>query len=127
MPNGVVLHVEDDAQFRRFVGSVLEQSGFALEAVETGIEALKRMRERTYDLVILDLVLPTVNGIEVFFSMRARAETRDTPILVTTGTFVTANLFARDRHVSVLQKPFDDRQLVAAVETLLYAGPPAPA
>jgi two-component system response regulator MprA len=123
MREGHVLHVEDDEGLRNFVATALEREGFTLDTVSNGVDALRALHAnpRRYDVVVLDLVLPFVNGLDVLAMMRAEAATRQLPVLVTTGTFVTPNEFAGDRFVSVLRKPFDDRQLVDAVGLTLHS------
>ena len=118
-----LLHVEDDDSLRTFVGHVLQQAGFTVESVSNGLEALKTLAHQTaaHDLVILDLVLPWVNGIDVLAKLRSDPATRKMPVLITTGTMVSPKQFAGDRRVSVLKKPFDEQQILVAVESLLYA------
>ena len=120
---GTLLHVEDDEPMRRFVGLALAHAGYAVESVANGVDAIKTLHfaPRGFDLVVLDLVLPYVNGLDVLAAIRSVPATRPLPVLVTTGTFITTNQFAGDRLVSVLRKPFDDVQLVAAVGMTLHA------
>jgi CheY-like chemotaxis protein len=114
--------VEDDPGMREFVNRVLTEAGFDVTTVANGVDALKmlRSRPRVYDLVVLDLILPWVNGLEVLASIRAETALRHLPVLVTTGTVITPNQFAGDALVSVLRKPFDDQQLIGAVGTTLH-------
>jgi len=118
-----LLHVEDDEALRRFVEAALEQAGYIVDGVPNGLEALEALRRDpdAHRLVILDLVLPGLNGLELLATLRANPTTRDLPVLVTTGTFITANEFGRDPKVSVLRKPFDDQRIVAAVDSMLDA------
>ena len=105
---------------RGFVTRVLEHAGIQVHALSNGLDALKRLKdEPDADLLILDLVLPWLNGLEVLANLRSEEATRSLPVLVTTGTFVTARQFEGDARVSVLHKPFDERQLIVAVESML--------
>jgi two-component system phosphate regulon response regulator PhoB len=115
-----ILVVEDDDAMRGFVASCLEQSGLTVHPISNGLDALKWLKdEPDADLMVLDLVLPWLNGLELLATLRKDETTRTLPVLVTTGTFVTALQFADDPCVSVLRKPFDGRQLVVAVESML--------
>jgi CheY-like chemotaxis protein len=118
---GKLLHVEDDPGMTQFVGEVLAHAEFTVEAVASGLDALKRIQAEpeAYELMILDLVLPWMNGLEVLAALRQAPATRALPVLVTTGTVITPNQFAGDPHVAVLSKPFDADQLRVAVETVL--------
>jgi len=122
MAQSTILHVEDDEALRGFVTRALEDAGFTVEGAANGLDALKMLRHapEKYDLMILDLVLPWLNGLELLATLRGDPATRDLPVLVTTGTIVTPNQFAGDPHVSLLRKPFDERQLLVGTELLLY-------
>jgi DNA-binding response OmpR family regulator len=119
-----LLHVEDDPGFCQFVADALRGPGVSLEWCGTGDEALKRLREHPtdYDLVILDLVLPYLNGLQVLSSIRSAPETATLPVLITTGTLVFRKAFEGDQPVALLRKPFDAEDLVEAIETLLDTG-----
>ncbi len=112
-----LLHAEDDPAIARWVTAALRASNMAVESVENGIEALQRLRDHPgdYSLLILDLIMPGMNGLEVLSSIRSRADTRRLPVLVTTGSFITANQFGNDLYVSVLRKPFTTEQLRLAI------------
>src|SRR5204863_1482403 len=120
-----LLLAEDDLPLAGFVSRTLETCGYAVDSVQTGIDALKHLQRaaQPYDLVLLDLVLPWLNGLELFATMRADPRWKEVTVLVTTGTFVPPRQFEGDPRVSVLHKPFDETQLVVAVETLLYGSP----
>src|SRR3954464_11188992 len=115
-----VLVVEDDDALRGFVATSLELSGLEVAALSNGLDALTYLNQKPGpDLLVLDLVLPWVNGLEVLDNLRKDAALRALPVLVTTGTFITAQQFAGDPYISVLRKPFDERQLLVAVESML--------
>jgi two-component system chemotaxis response regulator CheY len=122
MRRGKLLHVEDDPAFRQFVADALALVGSRVDTCETAIDALTRLRTdpEGYVLVILDLVLPHMNGLEFLTLLRADPDTAGLPVLITSGTFVHELQFARDGHVGILRKPFDHTQIVLAVESLLY-------
>ena len=131
MIHGTVLHVEDDPGVSQFVQKALRT--FTIESAPNGLVALKALQTGSdrFRLVILDLVLPVMNGLEVYAALRQRPETATLPVLVTTGSFVTPNEFAGDALVTVLRKPFHVDQLRNAVDQLLLrlplAAPATPA
>jgi two-component system OmpR family response regulator len=123
MGRGKLLHVEDDAQMRTFVALALEGAGYTVETCGDGLEALEVLQRapQDHELIVLDLVLPWLNGLEVLAAIRAEPALRTRPILVTTGTMVSPNEFGGDPHLSVLAKPFTEQQLLVAVESLLLS------
>jgi two-component system response regulator MprA len=114
-----ILVVDDDAGLRRALRRVLVSQGFDVEVVEGGGEALERLRERPFDLVVLDVMMPGRDGIEVCEHLRARGERL--PVLM-----LTARDAVRDRVAGLeagaddyLLKPFANEELVARVRALL--------
>jgi len=81
-----VLVVDDDGAHRSLMRAALEPSGFVVTAVGTGREAISVARTGRVDLVLLDLVLPDISGIEVVQAIRDDARVRDIPILLVTAS-----------------------------------------
>lgn len=120
-----VLVVEDDPGVLRLARTVLEHAGYATEGLGRGDQAIALLRERTYDLVCLDLMLPTVSGFEVCAFMRTTTHLRDVPVLV-----MSARALPLDRADALdagadgfLEKPFSRHQLLEAVAGLIKAAP----
>ena len=108
-----VLIVEDDRALRELYRSILRAAGYEVGAVEDGIDALRRIEHWTPDVVVLDLALPRLDGRDFRHELRSRAETRDIPIVVVSGTD-TSDLNQSD-FVAILRKPVDADALVGAV------------
>jgi two-component system phosphate regulon response regulator PhoB len=99
--------------------AALSLSAFDVVEADDGLSALHILEQRRADLVILDLMLPTVDGLTVQQEIAAHAGTRDIPILI-----VTASTLPLD-HVKVpciLRKPVSPDELVAAVRRCLASG-----
>src|SRR5581483_2396956 len=115
-PAGVpaVLVVEDDARDRAWIATELTRAGYAVELAVTGREALARARQRRYDLIALDLLLPDLLGVEVLRGVREDERNRDTPVLVIT---VVAERGLVDPYpiVDYLVKPVSAEQLRASL------------
>ena len=115
-----VLLVEDDLTCARALSLILKaEAGAAVDAVDTGEEALEMIRHYDYDAVILDLMLPDIEGYEVL--RRLRASGKDTPVLVLTGI---SRAEAKVRAFSagaddVMTKPFDKTELVARIRAIV--------
>ena len=78
-----VLVVEDDAEVREFLVRVIREAAWAADAAVNGVDALRDLSAGTYDLVVLDLGLPDVDGFEVCRVLRARGDR--TPVLMLTA------------------------------------------
>ncbi len=124
-----ILIVEDDPDIAELVARYLDKAGFITERVGTGREALQVVSARPPDLMVLDLMLPHVDGIEVCRTIRAHEKTAALPIIM-----VTARVDESERIVGLelgaddyLAKPFSPGELVARVRALLRrAQRPAP-
>ena len=119
---GRLLVVEDDLGVRRFVETALNRAGFTVEPAVTGSEALEKLRRGQYDLVLLDLWLPWLNGFEVLAAMRDDPLTAHVPVVVITGGLVADTEFKDDAHSALVRKPFQADALVAAVKAMLTGG-----
>lgn len=114
-----ILVVDDDAALRRALERVLVAHGFAVEVAEDGDDALARLRSQSFDAVVLDVMLPGTDGIEVCERLRAAGDRL--PVLM-----LTARYAVRDRVTGLeagaddyLVKPFANEELVARLRALL--------
>ncbi len=109
-----ILLVEDDPAIRDALAECLESEGYAVCALSHGAEALDWLRRERPALVILDLVMPVMNGAEVLERIRADPALRDLSVVLMTAAVPTARdpIPAAD---GILTKPFELDQLLAAV------------
>ncbi|MGH2972832.1 MAG: response regulator transcription factor [Gaiellaceae bacterium] len=114
-----ILVVDDDAGLRRALRRVLSAHGFDVEVAAGGEEALSQLRARPFDLVVLDVMMPGSDGIEVCETLRAEGD--ELPVLM-----LTARDAVRDRVAGLdsgaddyLVKPFANEELVARIRALL--------
>jgi CheY-like chemotaxis protein len=117
-----ILLVEDDVAVREVLHTVLERDAFTIVEADTGEEAMERLREARPDLVVLDLMLPGMDGLEVLRRLRAAEETARLPVVVVsargTGGRQDALSAGADAY---LAKPFSPLELLRAVEAGLEA------
>jgi len=116
-----ILVVEDEADIRELLRYNLAQEGFAVEEAGDGAEALDRIGRRAPDLMVLDLMLPQMSGLELCRRMRSNPETAKLPILVVTakGAEVDRILGLEMGADDYVVKPFSPREVVARVKALL--------
>ena len=126
-----ILVVEDDPDIAELVARYLDKAGFTTERAASGREALQTIAARPPELLVLDLMLPHVDGLEVCRLVRANEATATMPIIM-----LTARADESERIVGLelgaddyLAKPFSPNELVARVRALLRraqrAAPPA--
>jgi DNA-binding response OmpR family regulator len=122
-----VLVVDDESIVREVVAQYLRQDGFDVEVAEDGPEALKRFAQARPDLVLLDLMLPGIDGLEVCRRIRMQS---NVPVIMVTAkgdeidTIIGLGVGADD----YISKPFSPRELVARVKAVLRrATAPLPA
>jgi len=114
-----VLVVEDDEALRRLIEQVLVFDGFKVLSAGHGAEALRLLNSVTPALVVLDLVLPWVNGLEVLATMRATPRLRNVPVLVVTGTLTTEWDVHAYHPLTILHKPVNVEALTPTIQQLL--------
>ncbi|MCC6870362.1 MAG: response regulator [Burkholderiales bacterium] len=115
-----VLIAEDEPHIVESLSFVLQREGFAVVSVLDGEAALRYLRSQAPDLVILDLMLPRMNGFEVLKAVKADPALQAIPVLI-----LTAKGQAHDRRMaeeigadSFMTKPFSNRDIVAQVRRL---------
>jgi two-component system alkaline phosphatase synthesis response regulator PhoP len=116
-----VLVVEDDSAIRELLRLHLDLAGFAIEELPDGRQALDRARATPFDLVLLDVMLPGLDGVSVCRAIRNAGPNVDTPILM-----LTAREGESDKVIGLesgaddyLTKPFGVRELMARIAALL--------
>lgn len=117
-----ILVVEDEEKVARFVKRGLEQEGYAVDVAADGVEGEYMAEVHDYDVIVLDLMLPKKNGIEVLQSLRSRS--LSTPVLL-----LTARDSVEDRVKGLdagaddyLTKPFAFEELIARIRVLMRRG-----
>jgi two-component system response regulator VicR len=119
-----ILCIEDDAEMIDLMRLILERRGFAVEGAEGGKAGLQAVRANPPDLVLLDLMMPDIDGWDVYQKMKADAATRHIPIII-----VTASAQNVDRefglHIAKVDdyivKPFSPQDLLTSVDRVLSA------
>lgn len=121
MANNTVLVVDDEHDILELIRYNLEKEHFGVRTVETGEDALRVARETKPDLIILDIMLPGMNGTEVCKRLKSAEETRNIPVLMLTAKSSSSDVvngleLGADDYVT---KPFIPSVLLARVRALL--------
>jgi len=118
-----ILIIEDDPAVLRAISYMLEKEGYGVLTAVNGLEGLRKAKEENPDLLVLDVMLPGIDGFEICHRLRAESQTAQLPILMlsakgqaadrATGLGVGANEY--------LTKPVERSVLLSRVEALLAA------
>jgi CheY-like chemotaxis protein len=112
-----ILVVDDEPDERFLVGRVLKKQGHEVRVAENGAAGLRAVQEQIPDLVVTDVMMPVMDGVEFIQRLRGNPATAGIPILAASG----------DTHLAgsadaLLAKPYDDRRLIMLVNSLLEKG-----
>ncbi len=117
-----LIYIEDEQDMIDLVELILKRKGYEVTGVIGGREGLEAVRRELPDLVLLDLMMPDMDGWEVYQQIRADVSTRDIPVIV-----ITAKAQSIDKvlglHIAKVDdyiiKPFSPQELVDSVESVL--------
>lgn len=111
-----VLVVDDDAAIRKLVASVLRRSGFLVDTAEDGVEAVLKMGLVEYDAIVLDLMMPNLDGFEVLSTVgREKPEILDRFIVTSAASPQVIATRMRGVSFALLPKPFELAELLRRV------------
>jgi two-component system response regulator VanR len=80
-----ILIIDDDQEAVKMLGLILEDAGYKVSAAYTGAEALKEIEKDGIDLVLLDVIMPDMDGYTFFQTLRSDISKKDLPVIVVTG------------------------------------------
>ena len=129
MATARLLLIDDDSRLTAMVGDYLRRGGYEVDAAGSLAAGRERLKSASYDALLLDLMLPDGDGLDLTRELRADTRTRRLPLLM-----LTARGEPMDRIVGLeigaddyLPKPFEPRELLARVKALLRRAAPEPA
>ncbi len=119
-----ILVADDDEDFLSAIRAVLEFGGFRVDTAEDGEKALKEIKRHKYDLLILDVIMPRIDGVKLFQMARKSKKYRDVPVLFVSGYPVMTELEERKREIvnkaeAYIQKPFKTKEFLETARKLL--------
>ncbi|HJT16856.1 MAG TPA: response regulator [Thermoanaerobaculia bacterium] len=115
-----ILVVEDDLAIRRLLKMVLTREGFRVEEAADGTEAVTKLRQKEFDVIILDLMMPKLDGFE-FLKLLAESEPSRLRRIIVTSAASPSVIRERLRGApfDLLPKPFDIREIVERVRACI--------
>ena len=116
-----ILLAEDDNDMRRFLVKALQNAGYAVTSFDNGLSAYNQLREEPFELLLTDIVMPEMDGIEL--ARRATELDPELKVMFITGFAAVAlnSGNAAPKDARILSKPFHLRDLVNEVERLLQS------
>ncbi len=119
--NKKILIIEDDPSALRFVGYALEQEGYQVLTATNGLAGIRKVQNEEPDLIVLDIMLPGIDGFEICHRLRAEPQTAQLPILMLSAKAqevdkATALKVGADDYIS---KPWCRSELVTKIATML--------
>jgi CheY-like chemotaxis protein len=125
--SSIVLVVDDDEDNIRILSTILLARGFEVRLARDGHGALESIRQQRPDLIVLDVMMPGIDGIQVLAALRADVQTRGVPVILVTAKTGDQDLLEGYRYGAdyYVTKPFTSRQLLYAVSLVLGTEKPA--
>ena len=116
-----ILIADDETHILHIVSLKLRNAGYEVETAEDGEDALQMIHEQMPDLLITDLQMPFLNGLELCVELRKDPDLRELPALLLTarGAWLEGHELARTNIRGVMSKPFSPREVLLKVESLL--------
>lgn len=113
--------VDDDPDIMDLVKKIVERSGYMAECVSSGEEVFKRLEGQKPDLILLDVVMPRMDGLEVLTRLKSQPNTSSIPVILLTGNgrysdVLTGYQMGTDYYIS---KPFTSAQLLSGINLVL--------
>lgn len=119
-----ILVIEDDPASLRLTQYMLEHKGYEVLTAVNGLDGLKKARSEEPDLVILDVMLPGMDGFDICYNLRAEPQTAKMPILMLSAKarevdMDTGRKVGADNYIT---KPVDPAEIISSIEVLLAQG-----
>jgi len=117
--SGSVLIIDDEAEIRESLQTLLEMEGYDVETAATGQQGLHRIGQRAFDLILLDLALPDRNGMDILADVRTQDPGLSVIMITAYGTVENAVKAMQSGAANFVQKPWDNEKLLADVRAAI--------
>jgi DNA-binding response OmpR family regulator len=113
--------IDDEPKIRQLLRETLEMQEYDVFAAAGGLDALEQLKHQTVDLILLDVMMPVMDGYEVYHLLKENPKTKDIPVII-----ITAKGERKDRQLGIMSapynyvaKPFEIEELLAKVRDVL--------
>jgi CheY-like chemotaxis protein len=119
--NPNVLVVEDDKIMGQMVSDILDDIGFEVTAAPNGMVAFEKLKQREIDFIVLDILLPELDGFEIYSRLKENPDTANIPVMIMSAWADEKNIEKASRMgvKHFLPKPFTEDELMYTILTLL--------
>lgn len=117
-----ILLVDDEQDFLSVIRARLSKAGFRVICAHNGKEALTKLKTHKPEVIITDVMMPVMDGVDFFQRLKAEGETRDIPVIVSTVKDQLEESFRAVGAAEFIAKPFEIRELVERIEKVLSTG-----
>ncbi len=116
-----VLLVEDSQTTREVIANLLKKQGLKVQCAKNGEDALSLLKEMTPDIVVLDIILPKMNGYEVCRVIKSNPKTKDVPVIICSSKKEDFDRYwgMKQGADAYIAKPFQGSELIATIKQLL--------
>lgn len=114
-----ILIVEDEQELANLIKNRLEMNEYTATIASDGLKALEEIRQRSPDLIILDIVLPNMDGYTFFKEFKLKYRGNNIPIIVLTAKETMTELFKMEGVEECIIKPFDEKKLLEKIKKYL--------
>lgn len=118
-----ILIVEDNAMNMKLARDILEAKGYAVLVADNGEDGVRMASDSLPDLVLMDIQLPGIDGIEAFAQLRAEQSTTAIPVIAFTASVTTSDRSKVAHFDAFVSKPIDLKSFVATIEGVLTSDP----
>ena len=112
-----IMVVDDDPSTVRLLTGLLKNHGYETMSAADGLEALAKIKKENPDLILLDVMMPEVNGYDVCYQLRFNEDFKKTPIILVTARDQELNRFIGERvNIDYIHKPIDSKLLLSKIQ-----------
>ncbi len=114
-----ILIVDDEFPIIEVLTMVLSSDGFSIESAANGLEGLRLMREQPFDLVLLDIMMPVMDGVEMLARLQADPELKKVPVILMSAAGSPENFEIKQGYEAYLAKPFNLKELLTTIRKII--------
>lgn len=114
-----ILVVDDEEDLAKILGSILEFEGYEVKSVSNGFQAIEEVRTSSYDLILMDIRLPGINGVETFIKIREIAPSVKVIMMTAFSVEELIDKALQQWAYACIHKPFDIEKIISLIKKVL--------